>query len=83
MALERRTIVDQITVCRDFSVNVRLLKQIADGEKILVAIPHRFIVEPHDDFYEILNVVNLSLMNEGWGEIQDVERQRIERILAD
>jgi hypothetical protein len=63
MALERKTLLDQVEIRRDGTLQVRLVKAIVDGEAIAAQEFHRTVVEPGVDPEAQLAALNASLLN--------------------
>ena len=69
MALERKTLLDQVEIRRDGALQVRLVKAIVDGEAIVSQQGfHRTVVEPGIDADAQLAALNASLLN--WPEAE-------------
>lgn len=82
MALAKRTIVDQIEVRRDGAVQVRLAKQIVDGEQVALSEWHRAAFEPGVDLEAGMKIVNNDLIQMGEEPVSGSEVERIRRIMS-
>lgn len=82
MALERRTIIDQIEIKRDATMNVRLAKQVVDGEEVVTSEYHRIAVEPGADLESRLPIVNAHLAEMHAASVDEAEWERVRRIVG-
>jgi hypothetical protein len=82
MGLERRTIIDQIEIRRDGTVQVRLAKQVVDGEDVLRSEYHRIGVEPGADLESYLPVVNAHLRALREAAVDEAEWDRVRRVVS-
>ena len=82
MSLQRRTIIDQIEIRRDGTVQVRLAKQVVDGEDVLRSEYHRIGVEPGADLESYLPVVNGQLAALREAEVDEAEWDRLRRVIS-
>jgi hypothetical protein len=82
MGLERRTVIDQIEIRRDGTVQVRLAKQVVDGEDVLRSDYHRIGVEPGADLESHLPLVNAHLTTLGEAVVEETEWDRVRRVVS-
>jgi hypothetical protein len=82
MALERKTIIDQIEIRRDGTVHVRMAKVIVEGERIVASEYHRTALEPGADVDTTLAAVNAHLVQLGEAEIEAGEWARVRRVAS-
>jgi hypothetical protein len=82
MALERKTLLDQVEIRRDGTLQVRLVKAIVDGETILAREFHRTVLEPGAAADALLATLNAHLGQMGEAAVADEEWDRIRRIAA-
>jgi hypothetical protein len=82
MGLKRRTIIDQIEIKRDGTVQVRLAKQVVDGDEVLRSEYHRLGVEPGADLESYLPAVNAHLSALHEAEVEEAEWDRVRRIVS-
>lgn len=66
MALSKRTILDQVEVKNDGHVQVRLRKEVADGDEVVAFEYHRTVVVPGGDSDAQMGAVNAHLDAMGW-----------------
>ncbi len=69
--MEKRTVIDQITVDADGNLMVRFLKQIVDGGAVLSSQYHRTVVECGGNVAVQMAVVNAHLGAMGWPAVID------------
>lgn len=82
MSIERRTIVEQIEIKRDGVVQVRLAKQIVDGDTVLASEYHRAAFDPGADLDAAIPVVEAHLKQMGDAEVGPAEWARLRRVVA-
>ena len=80
--MEKRTIVDQIEVTREGHLQIRMRKQIVDGDTAHEMGYHRTSVEPGGDCEKQLEMVNEHLEVMGHATVADAEWRRV-RAIAD
>lgn len=81
--MERRTVVDQIEVKRDGIVQVRLAKQVVDGEQMLRNDYHRMEpLTPGADLESALLIVNAHLTELREAMVEEAEWDRVRRVVA-
>ncbi len=81
MALERKTLVDQVEIRRDGTIQVRLLKAIVDGDTIVASEYHRLSLEPGAQLEVAAKVVNDSLATMGAAVVSAEEWARVARVV--
>lgn len=69
--LERKTVIDQIEICRDGAVRVRLVLLIMDGVQELNSRYHRTVIEPSTDAVAQMQHVNDHLAQMGEAQLDD------------
>lgn len=67
----KRTVIDRIEILQDGTVQLRLAKQVVDGEKILMSEPHRTVIEPGINADDQMAAVNAHLTAMGWPACKD------------
>lgn len=82
MSLARRTIVDQIEILRDGTVQVRLAKQVVDGDDVLRSEYHRIAVEPGSDLESCLLAVNAHLTELRETVLDEAEWEWVRRVVS-
>ena len=65
MAIERKTVLDQIEITHCGVVQVRFLKMLSDGDKVLWKEPHRATIEPGVTVDFVMEQVNAHLEEMG------------------
>lgn len=78
--MERKTVVDQIECTRNGAVQVRLSKQIVEGDQVLASEYHRTVVEPGVDPRVQMGLVNDHLQAMGCALVTEDDIARVERI---
>ncbi len=79
MALERRTIVNQIEVNEFGTVQVRFAIQIVDGDNVIHSRWHRTAVDLTGDVDQQLAAVNAHMDEMGEARVSDKDIDRIKR----
>lgn len=69
--LTRKTVVDEITIRRDGSTQIRLGLLILDGDKEIATEWHRTTVEPGGDVDAQLAIVDTALRNKGHAALEN------------
>lgn len=78
MTIERKTVVDQIEICRNGSINIRLgLLLVEDGAEIDCKY-HRTVLEPGTTAIDQFAVVNAHLSAVGKNPVSDEDIASIE-----
>ena len=77
MALEKRTILDQIEITRNGTVQIRWAKEIVDGAQLVTSDYHRTAVPPGRDIDAQIDAVSAHLGTMGWPVVQSDDIQRI------
>lgn len=80
--LEKRTILDQIEVTRDGVLQIRLCKQIVDGETVLASEYHRTSVPPDGDCDAQFAAVNAHLVAMGCAAVSAEDWEQVSAIAA-
>lgn len=57
MALDKRTILDQIEVRKDGVIFVKELNQIVEDGVVLTSTPHRTVINPNEDITNAIDAV--------------------------
>lgn len=73
----KQTIIDQIEVTRSGTIQIRMHKQIVDGEQLIASSNHRTAIQPGGDIDATAAVVNAHLDEMGWPAVDDSEWQRV------
>ena len=80
--INRRVIVERIE-CVDFSVlQIRMQKQIVEGDVVLAREFHRTVIEPGTSVFEQFEAVNAHLRQMGWPDVEGESVARVSRIAA-
>lgn len=82
MAIVRQTIIDQIEIRRDGTVNVRLAKCIVDGDTIIHQAYHRYVLEPGADAATISAAVDAHLVAMGEVPVEAEDGARIAAVVS-
>lgn len=82
MALQRRTIIDRIEILHSGHLQVRLAKQIVDGEAVQASEYHRFVVDPGGDIEHQVAGVNVHLKALGAPAILESDLPQLHRHAA-
>ncbi len=82
MALEQKTLIDQIEILRDGTLRVRMNKTVVDGETVIASGYHRTVLTPGVDADVQLAAVNGHLAALGAAPVEDGEWDRLRRIAA-
>ena len=80
--MEKRTIVDQIEVTRDGHLQIRMRKQIVDGDVVHEMGYHRTSIEPGGDCEKQLEMLNEHLEAMGYSTVSDKDWGRVRTIAA-
>jgi hypothetical protein len=81
MALTQRTIVGQVEVQRDGTLQVRLHKQILNGDEVKSDQYHRMALPPGVPLAYAMKTVNAHLESMGEAAVGDEEIARIARLV--
>lgn len=81
MALRQRTIVGQVEVQRDGTLQVRFHKQILNGEEVKSDQYHRTALPPGIPLRDQMKLVNAHLEAMGEAAVSDEEIARIARLV--
>src|SRR4051812_38076757 len=76
----RQTVLNQIEVRPDGTLQLRFDKQIVDGDLVTSLGWHRSVLLPGDDLKAHIKLVNESLVANDWGLIEKPAFARIDRI---
>lgn len=79
---EQRTIIDQIEICRDGEVRLRLDKQLLRDGKVIGSGWHRTGWEPGADFEASISVINANLLAMGEAVVDAAEWDRVRRVIV-
>jgi hypothetical protein len=82
MNIERRTVLDQIEIKRDGTVQLRLAKQIVDGETVLTSEYHRTTFEPGTHLDAAIPVIEAHLTELGAALVSSDEWARVRRVVT-
>lgn len=68
--------LDQITLCADGSIGLRFLKQVVEGDEVLMSEPHRTVIDPLGDVATQIAAVDehLKVMGYPGAPVDAVER---------
>ena len=77
---EQRTIIDQIEIRRDGTVQVRLDKQLVKDGKVVGSGWHRCVFEPGADVDAVADAVNAHLTEMGETPVEASEWGRVKRV---
>lgn len=80
--MDKRTLVDQIEVTRDGTLQIRLVCQVVDGATVLVSHYHRTVLEPGVALADQIAAVNAHLANMARAPVTPAEVARIAKIAA-
>ena len=80
--IEARTVFSQVEVTEAGVVQVRLLKQLVDGDKILAQEYHRTALDPGQDLDAQMAAVNAHLARMGYPPADAEAVERVGRIVA-
>ncbi|TPL49073.1 hypothetical protein FJ937_16440 [Mesorhizobium sp. B2-4-4] len=72
--------LDQITLCADGSIGLKLLKIISDGDNIISSEPHRMPIMPDQSAEEIAASLNSNLEEMGFPPLPSAEFARVDAI---
>lgn len=75
--MQTRTVLDQIEIRGKGTVQIRLLKQIVNGDAVLHSEPHRTSLEPHGDPAAQLAAVDEHLKMLGFDPPSATEWKRV------
>lgn len=73
----KKTIVDQIEITKDGHIQIRMRKQIVDGNAVFDLGFHRTSIECGGNVEAQMNAVNAHLANMGLGPVHDDEIDQI------
>lgn len=76
MAITRKTVIDQIEIRRDGSVQIRFGLLLVEGEEELDCKWHRTAVPPDGDLAEQIAAVEENLQAMGHPPIEEADKQR-------
>lgn len=79
--LEQKTVIDQIEIKPDGTVQGRAAKQVLKDGQVLRQEPHRFALEPGGNFQTLVDNVNAHLTQMGEATIAPEEWARVERVV--
>lgn len=80
MAIEQKTVIDQIEIRRDGTIQIRLALLLVDGEQELARQWHRTAVEPGASVDAQLAVVNTHLQAMGKAQLDDSGTDKLKQI---
>ncbi|TPN44470.1 hypothetical protein FJ981_28145 [Mesorhizobium sp. B1-1-4] len=72
--------LDQITLCADGSIGLKLLKITSDGENIVSSEPHRMPIMPDQSAAEIAASLNSNLEEMGFPPLPSAEFVRVDEM---
>jgi hypothetical protein len=78
--MEKRTIVDQIECTASGIIQIRMKKQIIDGDAVAAEQYHRTVLEPGSDLDAQVAAVNAHLKQMGYPNIEAEGVERVRRI---
>lgn len=82
MALAYKTVLDNITLCRDGSLNIRLGLLVIDGDKEVSCNWHRFAAGPDEDPLVQLQEVTGNIAESGYPALSVEDVATIGRVAA-
>jgi colicin import membrane protein len=78
MALKKQTVLSQIEVQPDGTLQIRLAKQVVDGDEVFASDYHRTAIPPGHSVDDQMNAVDADLINNhGFPALDKAERDRI------
>jgi hypothetical protein len=79
--MHKQTVIDQIEIVRDGTIQVRLAKEIVDDDgTVISAVWHRTILPPGLDVDEQMRQVNEHLIQMGWAGVATGDIDRIKQV---
>lgn len=81
MAITQQTVISQIEILRDGTVQLRLSKQVLNDDLIISEGYHRTTFPPGADFDEQMKVVNDHLVAMGNAPVEPLELARVLRVV--
>lgn len=77
MSIGTRTVIDQIEIRANGTLQIRLLKQIVNGDAVVQSTYHRTAIEPGGDCDALLAAVGAHLAALGFPRLSPDEWQRV------
>jgi hypothetical protein len=68
--LEKRTVLDRVEIDSTGHVYMRLLKQVVDGDKVLMSEPHRSVIAPGVEPKDQVALVSEHLQEMGFPPVE-------------
>lgn len=80
MTIRKRVVLSQIEITPDGTLQVRLDKQVVEGDQVLSREYHRTAIPPGTKVQDQMAFVNAHLAQMGWPDLEAAAYERIKRI---
>jgi len=71
MALDKRAVVESVTMMPNGTISVRFAKQVIDGDSVIASEWHRLIIAPSENIPNAIIAANADLTASGYGPCGD------------